>query len=179
MEIAMLLEDFTIAVAPPECLPTAVLVTATIDFDDDLTELMPYLNAELGPCVYDPDVPFLRFRKNDKVIGVYPKKIFATGFRDEIEAREVFEAIRVTINSIAERKAEIEPSYRSLSELRPLDIFKLLPRDNCGQCVQGTCMAFAAAVANGEADADDCPALTEEKWAENRSQLLGLLGNRT
>ncbi len=172
----MLLEEYTIAVAPPECLPTAVVVTATIEFDDDLTELLPYLNAEVGPCVYEADVPFLRFRRNDKVIAVYPKKIFATAFRDEDEAREVFEEIRETINSVAARKAEIEPSYRSLSELKPLDIFKLLPRTNCAECGRSTCMAFAAAIASGEAVPDDCPPLLEKGSEEKRCQLLDLLG---
>lgn len=172
----MLLEEYRISVAPPECLPTAVMVTATVEFDDDLSELLPYLNAEVGPCVYEPDVPFLRFRRNDKVVAVYPKKIFATGFRDEDEAREVFEEIRELINSVAERKDEIEPSYRSLSELKPLDIFKLLPRTNCGACGRSTCMAFAAAIASGEAVPEDCPPLFEEEWAEKRHQLLSLLG---
>ena len=172
----MLLENFEITVAPPECLPTAVVVTATFEFEDDLTDLLPYLNAELGPCIYDPNMPFLRLTKYDKVIVFYPKSIGIAGLRDEDEAREVFRKIRETVNSVSVRKEEIEPSDWSLSEVKPLDVFKLLPRTNCGECGKSTCMAFAAAVANGEAGADDCPALLDEQCAAERTQLLKLVG---
>ncbi len=172
----MLLEDYTMAVSPPECLPSAVVVTATIEFDDDLTELLPYLNAELGPCIYEPEVPFLRFRKEGTPIAIYPKRIFIAGLRDEDQANEVFAWVRETINSVSERREEIEPSTWSLSQLRPLDLFKLLPRTNCGECGQSTCMAFAAAIANGEAVPDACPPLSEDEWMEKHRKLSELLG---
>lgn len=38
-----------------------------------------------------------------------------------------------------------------------LEIFKYLPRTNCGDCGVPTCMAFAAAVANGQQTIGDCP----------------------
>lgn len=44
----------------------------------------------------------------------------------------------------------------------PLDIYKNLPRTNCGRCPQKTCMAYAAAFLRGEAKVDDCPILTDE-----------------
>lgn len=165
-----MLETYTLAVTPPECLPSAVTVAATVEFDDDLEELLPYLNAELAPCVFDADVPFLRFRKNDKTFAVYPHKILFNPLRDEQEAEEVFQWIREIINAVAERKEHIRPSTWSLSNLKPLDIFRLLPRTNCGACGKSTCMAFAAAVAAGEAGPDDCPPLLEGQ----RSSLLEL-----
>lgn len=179
MNKGRLLEVYEMTVAPPECLPSAIAVTATIEFDDDLTELLPYLNAEVGPCVYEAGVPFLRFNKGGIPIGVYPRKVFIAGLRDEEEAKEVFEWVRETINSVSRRKEQIEPSYWSLSELKPLDIFKLLPGTNCGECERSTCMAFAAAVAGGEVGPDDCPALLEDRWSVNRARLLGLLGKPT
>lgn len=171
-----MLENYRMTVSPPECLPNSVQVTADIQFDEDLTELLPYLNAELGPCVYEQDVPFLRFRKNEKLFAIYPKRIGIAGLRDEDEAKEVFEWLRNEINSVAQRKHQIQPSTRSLSELKPLDIFKLLPRTNCGECGRSTCMAFAAAVASGEGAPEQCPALADTQFAGQRSQLLRLLG---
>jgi ArsR family metal-binding transcriptional regulator len=172
----MLLKDYEMTVTPPECLPSEVTVTATIEFEDDLTELLPYLNAELGPCVYEANVPFLRLYKDGRPIAVYPQKIFIAGLRDEDDANEMFRWIRDTVNSVACRKGEIEPSCWSLSEIKPLDVFKLLPRTNCAECGMSTCMAFAAAIANGEAGPDDCPALSEDQHPEMRSQVLTLLG---
>jgi ArsR family metal-binding transcriptional regulator len=172
----MLLKEYRMTVAPPECLPSAVTVTATIEFDDDLAELLPYLNAELGPCVYERAIPFLRVYRDGIPIALYPKKIFIAGVQDEEEAREVFDWVREIVNSVSERKAEIKPSYWSLSDIRPLDVFKLLPKTNCAECRQSTCMAFAAALASGEAGLDECPALTEGQSATQRSELLKLLG---
>ncbi|MBI5115030.1 hypothetical protein HZA56_00990 [Candidatus Poribacteria bacterium] len=172
----MLLESYQMNVAPPECLPSEISVTAAIEFEDDLTELLPYLNAEFGPCVYDKTLPFLRFRRDGKVIAIYSKQIGIAGLRDEGEAKEVFEWLRDTINSVAGRKATIKPSDRSIGDVKPLDIFKLLPRNNCGKCGFATCMAFAAALANGDTRTEKCAELFHETMREKRDQILRMLG---
>ena len=46
--------------------------------------------------------------------------------------------------------------------LSGLDIFKLLPRTNCGDCGVPTCMAFAMKLAQKKALLADCPHATEE-----------------
>lgn len=49
-----------------------------------------------------------------------------------------------------------------------LGLFKLLPRTNCGRCPQRQCMAFAVALAKGEADPDECPTLSDKVRRELR-----------
>lgn len=49
-----------------------------------------------------------------------------------------------------------------------LGLYKLLPRTNCGLCPARQCMAFAVALAKGEADPDACPTLTVETRRELR-----------
>lgn len=46
--------------------------------------------------------------------------------------------------------------------LTGLDIYKLLPRTNCGDCGVPTCLAFAMKVAAKQAALDECPHVTEE-----------------
>ncbi len=47
-----------------------------------------------------------------------------------------------------------------MSKLRtPLEVYKLLPKSNCGQCLVSTCMAFAAAVIKEEKKLVECPHL--------------------
>ena len=41
-----------------------------------------------------------------------------------------------------------------------LGLYKRLPRTNCGLCAARQCMAFAVALAKGEADPDECPTLS-------------------
>ena len=46
--------------------------------------------------------------------------------------------------------------------LSGLDIFKLLPKTNCGDCNVPTCMAFAMKLAQKKADLSECPHASEE-----------------
>ena len=46
--------------------------------------------------------------------------------------------------------------------LTGLDIYKLLPKTNCGECKSPTCLAFAMRVAQKQASIDQCPHVTAE-----------------
>ena len=46
--------------------------------------------------------------------------------------------------------------------LTGIEIFKLLPKTNCGQCGVPTCLAFAMALAAGKAELAKCPQVSEE-----------------
>jgi acetyl-CoA decarbonylase/synthase complex subunit gamma len=45
--------------------------------------------------------------------------------------------------------------------LKALDIYKLLPRRNCKECGDPTCLTFAMKLASGKGDVDRCPYLDE------------------
>jgi len=47
-----------------------------------------------------------------------------------------------------------------------IQIFKLLPKTNCGECGVPTCLAFAMALAGGKAELASCPYVSEEAKAE-------------
>ncbi|MBZ0156622.1 MAG: DUF3786 domain-containing protein [Alphaproteobacteria bacterium] len=55
--------------------------------------------------------------------------------------------------------------------MSPLELYKKLPRKNCGKCAQKACMPFALAVISGDADAGECPCLSEEGAEEIRGSL--------
>lgn len=46
--------------------------------------------------------------------------------------------------------------------LTGIQIFKLLPKTNCGECGVPTCLAFAMNLAAGKAELDKCPYVSEE-----------------
>jgi acetyl-CoA decarbonylase/synthase, CODH/ACS complex subunit gamma len=46
--------------------------------------------------------------------------------------------------------------------LTGIQIFKLLPKTNCGECGTPTCLAFAMNLASGKAELDACPYVSEE-----------------
>jgi acetyl-CoA decarbonylase/synthase complex subunit gamma len=51
--------------------------------------------------------------------------------------------------------------------LTGIQIFKLLPKTNCGECGVPTCLAFAMNLAAGKAELDSCPYIS----AESKTQL--------
>ncbi len=46
--------------------------------------------------------------------------------------------------------------------LTGIQIFKMLPKTNCGECGVPTCLAFAMNLASGKAELDQCPYVSEE-----------------
>jgi acetyl-CoA decarbonylase/synthase complex subunit gamma len=58
------------------------------------------------------------------------------------------------------------PAYPELKGddmgLTGIQIFKLLPKTNCGECGFPTCLAFAMALAAGKAELEKCPTISDE-----------------
>lgn len=50
--------------------------------------------------------------------------------------------------------------------LTGIQIFKLLPKTNCGECGVPTCLAFAMNLASGKAELDACPYVSDEARAQ-------------
>jgi acetyl-CoA decarbonylase/synthase, CODH/ACS complex subunit gamma len=46
--------------------------------------------------------------------------------------------------------------------LTGIQIFKLLPKTNCGECGSPTCLAFAMALAAGKAELEKCPTISDD-----------------
>ena len=49
------------------------------------------------------------------------------------------------------------------SKCTPLELYKLLPRTNCGKCIMPSCLAFAAALVAGSKKPGDCPELNRDQ----------------
>jgi len=50
--------------------------------------------------------------------------------------------------------------------LTGIEIYKLLPKTNCGECGVPTCLAFAMSLASGKAELSKCPYVSEESKAK-------------
>jgi Na+-translocating ferredoxin:NAD+ oxidoreductase RNF subunit RnfB len=55
--------------------------------------------------------------------------------------------------------------------INPLDVYKKLPRTNCGKCSVGTCMAFAVQFFQKMITSDECPELDEQSKKEINAML--------
>lgn len=64
---------------------------------------------------------------------------------------------------------------KSIKEISPIDVYKLLPRTNCAECGEANCMAFATRLVNGELLLVDCPPLHIQEFQSSREKLERLL----
>jgi len=62
-----------------------------------------------------------------------------------------------------------------MKESSPLNLYKFLPKTNCGECGEETCMAFAAGLIARERTIDECKPLfdpkKQKKYAKRLAQL--------
>ena len=56
-----------------------------------------------------------------------------------------------------------------------MEILKLLPMTNCKACGYATCMAYAAALREGEISLNDCMPRREEKYRAKGEKLQAYL----
>jgi ArsR family metal-binding transcriptional regulator len=167
----MLLKSYRKEIVRPECRPEAEALHIIAHLDQDIAEVIPYLNAVLGGFQYLKDPPSVSFKAHGKLIAVHPRKICVNALRDEEEGDKIVEWMKQEINDAWDRRSEIQPRYEGAPKPKVFEILKLLPRTNCRECGQPTCMVFATQVAEGGKDAEDCPPLD----AENRKKLEAYL----
>lgn len=168
----MLLRNYTKEIFRPECNPSFQSVHCIAHLAEDIREVLPYLNTILGGFSYTKEPPSVTFKVQGRLITVYPRKIAINALKDEAEADKILEWLKREVNAAWEKRAEIEPEYESAPRPNVFEILKRLPKTNCRECGQPTCMVFATRVAEGAKGAEDCPSLDEQ----NRQRLKEYLG---
>jgi len=146
----------------PECNPTFQSLHCIAHLDEDISEVLPYLNSALGGHRYCEDPPALTLKAHGKLITLHSHKIAINALEDEAQADKILEWLKQEINETWENRGEIEPVFENAPRPSILEILKNLPRTNCGDCGQPTCMAFAVQLAEGARGVEDCLPLVEQ-----------------
>ena len=167
----MLLRSYTKEIFNNECMPSAMSVQCYAHLKEDVGVALPYLNASLGGHFFTQDPPSVTFKIQGKLITVHSKKIAINALKDEAEATKIIEWLKREINSAWENRDTIQPSFESAPSPKVIEILRLLPKTNCGECGQPTCMVFATMMADGVKGHEDCPPLGDG----NRSKLSGYI----
>jgi len=168
----MLLKGYRTEIFRPQCNPGFESLHCHAHLDQDVTGVLPYLNAALGGFEYTQDPPSVTFMVHGKLIAVHPRRIAVNALKDQAEAEKILEWLKKEINQAWESRGSIEPSYIGLPRPQIFEILKLLPKTNCKKCGQPTCMVFAAQMAEGGRGPTDCPELPAAE-AERLRQYLG------
>lgn len=171
----MMLEGYTMEIFRPGCNSEFESVHCHAHLDQDISRVLPYLNTALGGHHYQEDPPALTFKLHGKLLTLHPRLVAVNALADEQEAHRILEWLKQQINETWERRHEIQPSTSVPRPPRPLDLLRLLPRTNCGQCGVPTCMVFALGLAEGGRDPAQCPPL-ERPQREELQRILASSG---
>jgi len=158
----MLLESYRLEIFNSACQPGAMAVHCFAHLDQDVGLALPYLNTVLGGFEYVRDPPSVTFKAQGKLITVHGRKIAINALKDEVEARKIVEWLKREINAAWEKRAEIEPGFTAALRPQVIEVLKRLPKTNCRQCGEPTCMVFAVRLAEGAKGAEACPELDED-----------------
>ena len=171
----MLIRRYDLEVTSPPCEPGSERWTAFARLEDDIAEVLPYLNAAWKGAIYDHEAKVLTWRTGGRAVSVRPREIGVSNLEDRDEAAGVVERLIAQINKVWERRAEIEPSFARRQRLVALEVYKLLPGGNCRACGEATCFIFATKLATGQVSIEACAPLFTEEHRAKREQLLARL----
>ncbi len=169
----MLLKNYRKEIFRPECNPQFKSLHCFAHLDEDISEVLPYLNTVLGGTGYVKDPPSLMLQIHGRLIALHGKKIAINALKDKTDADKILEWLKREINETWENRDAITPSYGVAARPQPIEILKLLPKTNCKECGQPTCIVFASLLVQGAKGSLDCPQLTDQ----NRRELDEYLGN--
>jgi len=171
----MLLIDYTLRLVLSDCCPSSQEVNALVDLSEDISEVLPYLNTVLKGLQYDQHEKILTVKREGRLITFRPQQIAITKLEDKNEARLVVEELKGIVNGTYANRDHIKPTYTSRPTPRPLEIYTLLPGNNCKECGELTCLAFALNLANDKVKLTQCPLLFKKEFEVNRSKLKEFL----
>lgn len=156
----MLLKGYHKEIFRPECNNSFQSLHCIAHLDEDIGEALPYVNAVLDGDSFIKSPPSVTFKMHGKLITLHARKIAVNALKDEAEADHVLGWLREEINDAWENRENITPKYTGKAKPHILEIYKLLPRTNCRECGQPTCMMFASLATEGVQVSSDCPRLT-------------------
>jgi ArsR family metal-binding transcriptional regulator len=168
----MLIKAFSdLSTSTPACHPGVLTLGASFKLDSDISQLFPYINSVVKDARYFDKPHYIKFTFDEKRWALYPDHGAATPFETQAQAAEYINRLIDFLNGLWDKKDTVSPDHEKYKPLPVLDIFRILPRTNCGECGYPACMAFAAALGRSEASYEECPDLNAPEMEETLINL--------
>ncbi len=170
----MIIDSFDVEFDTPDCQhPSCDELFARVIVEADLTELIPYVNAEVRGQ-YLPAIPVVTWKAAGRNFALRPHEVAIGNLESRESGLEVIRGAVEWLNNIWDRRSELSPDYSVREKPRVLDVYKLLARTNCKECGLPSCMGYAGELAAGNKSLDDCPPLHDESNRESLERLLDM-----
>ncbi len=174
--VQALISDYELELCSPPCVPGAATWSARASLGAEIDAVLPLLNAQLDGADYDHQARVLIWKEQGHKFAFRSREIKAAPARDREEARTLIDHAVALANRAWRAREIIEPRYERRTGANLMQVYRLLPRTNCGRCGCSTCMAFAAGLLEGKTELACCAELEQPAYGGSRSALLELLG---
>ena len=145
------------------CLADGARIRVTAMLSENIGQLMPYINAVVRYASFDPGGMSITFKFREYPVILEPRRVVAGQLDDLDKAEEVLDYLIEFLNRVQSKKGQINPVFSPKPLPQPLEIVRLLPGTDCGQCGEEACMAFALKLVLGHQQPDRCLPLTGEE----------------
>jgi ArsR family metal-binding transcriptional regulator len=173
-------KDYVLQLEAPACEPGAEYWNATATFEDDISDVFPYLNAQWTDVIYSPGAKQITWRFEDHSVATRSNQITISNLPDRDSATIQMEKIVAEINRIWMDRENLTPLYTPRKRLVAMEIYQLLPQTNCKLCGQPSCFAYASKLTVGESAISDCtPLFDAAEYAEKLQGLQEMLAEAT
>ena len=145
--------------------------------DSSLDGVIPYLVTLPGIIAYNPKTLTLTFRRPHGFMTLYADKVNITQVKDTQEGLELLEALKDAINTVWEKRLELVAVTKAKSTPNHLEIWSLLPKTNCKQCGEATCLAFAVGLTQQKRELAECLPMQSDNSLSDRFTTLKAILN--
>jgi ArsR family metal-binding transcriptional regulator len=123
---------------------------------------------------YSEKIGALIVQKGNMLITIYSTgNVTMTMIKSEQEAKELLEALKGTINDAIVKG--VTPVPREKVKVDHAEIYKYLPKTDCGICSEQSCYSFAIRLVGRETALDKCTPLLDAKYAINLEHLKAMI----
>jgi len=171
---ASLLKDINITFVAP-CIADSRKIRLIAYFSNNVAEVFPYLNGVMKNATYNKELPTLNFSKERRMVNIYSHKVAIAKVDDIVDAWQTLAYIKDLINDIYSKKDSIVPNYERKVRATALEIYSWLPKTNCKECGETTCLAFAVKLLLGEQSIANCKPLFTEEHKDKKSIMLDIV----
>ncbi len=156
------------------CFTDAHKIRVIASLTRSVEELLPYLNAVLRGS-YQQEGKTFTFSYEKRPVVVEAEQIILGKTENIDKAKEILDNVIKILNKVARERDNIVPSSKPRLQLSPYAIYKHLPRTNCRECGEMTCLAFATGLIQEQCEMKQCPPLKEVSHGQERQAIQKLL----
>jgi ArsR family metal-binding transcriptional regulator len=141
-----------------------------------LDEVLPYLATLPNVIAYNPEGCTLTFRRQQGFLTLYSDQVYITQVQNVEEGLALLSSLVDAINATWTHRDKLAAVTTRQHAPKPLDVWTILPRTNCKECGEATCMAFAFALLEQRRALAECPPLiSDAAFADRRAALEAML----